>query len=67
MFHNYVVLLIIWQNLYLQHLQLSLGVTGDVMTRDSQASAGYWEIVQDMLNFSRLPLGIFLRMALHVR
>ena len=49
MFHNYVVLLIIWQNLYLQHLQLSLGVTGDVMTRDSQASAGYWEIVQDAL------------------
>ena len=27
----------------------SLGVTGDVMTRDSQASTGYWEIVQDSL------------------
>jgi hypothetical protein len=26
-----------------------LGVTGDVMTRDSQASAGYWDIVQDPL------------------
>ena len=27
----------------------SLGVTADVMTRDSQASTGYWEIVQDSL------------------
>jgi hypothetical protein len=27
-----------------------MGVTGDVMTRDSQASAGYWEIVQDALS-----------------
>ncbi|MEC9336435.1 MAG: hypothetical protein VYC68_02925 [Candidatus Thermoplasmatota archaeon] len=26
-----------------------LGVTGDVMARDSQASTGYWEIVQDAL------------------
>ena len=26
-----------------------LGVTGDVMARDSQASTGYWEIVQDSL------------------
>ena len=26
-----------------------VGVTGDVMTPDSQASAGYWEIVQDAL------------------
>ena len=26
-----------------------LGVTADVMTRDSQASTGYWEIVQDSL------------------
>ena len=25
------------------------GVTGDVMTRDSQTSAGYWDIVQDSL------------------
>ena len=27
----------------------SMGVTADVMARDSQASAGYWEIVQDGL------------------
>ena len=27
----------------------SLGVTGDVMVRDSQASTGYWEIVRDAL------------------
>ena len=27
-----------------------MGVTGDVMARDSQASAGYWEIVQDALS-----------------
>ena len=27
----------------------SMGVTADVMTRDSQASSGYWEIVQDAL------------------
>ena len=26
-----------------------LGVTGDVMARDSQASSGYWEIVRDAL------------------
>ena len=26
-----------------------LGVTGDVMTRDSQTSIGYWDIVQDAL------------------
>ena len=26
-----------------------MGVTGDVMVRDSQSSAGYWEIVQDSL------------------
>ena len=26
-----------------------LGVTADVLTRDSQTSAGYWEIVQDAL------------------
>ena len=26
-----------------------LGVTADVLTRDSQASAGYWDIVQDSL------------------
>ena len=26
-----------------------MGVTGDVMTRDSQASSGYWDIVQDSL------------------
>ena len=26
-----------------------LGVTADVMARDSQASAGYWEIVRDAL------------------
>ena len=26
-----------------------MGVTGDVMARDSQASSGYWEIVQDAL------------------
>ena len=24
-----------------------MGITADVLTRDSQASAGYWEIVQD--------------------
>ena len=27
----------------------NMGVTGDVMARDSQTSAGYWEIVQDSL------------------
>ena len=27
----------------------SLGVTADVLTRDSQTSAGYWDIVQDSL------------------
>ena len=27
-----------------------LGVTADVMARDSQASAGYWEIVRDALS-----------------
>ena len=27
----------------------SMGVTGDVMTRDSQASGGYWESTQDAL------------------
>ena len=26
-----------------------MGVTGDVMARDSQASSGYWDIVQDGL------------------
>ncbi len=26
-----------------------MGVTGDVMVRDSQASTGYWEIIQDSL------------------
>ena len=26
-----------------------LGVTADVMARDSQASAGYWEIIRDAL------------------
>ena len=26
-----------------------MGITGDVMARDSQTSAGYWEIVQDGL------------------
>ena len=26
-----------------------MNVTGDTMTRDSQVSAGYWEIVQDAL------------------
>jgi hypothetical protein len=26
-----------------------MNVTGDIMTRDSQVSAGYWEIVQDAL------------------
>ena len=27
----------------------ALGVTGDVMTRDSQATSGYWEVVADSL------------------
>lgn len=26
-----------------------MGLTGDILARDSQASAGYWEIVQDSL------------------
>ena len=26
-----------------------LGITADILTRDSQGSAGYWEIVQDAL------------------
>ena len=35
-----------------------MGVTGDVMARDSQASAGYWEIVQDSLaDLVRIMLG----------
>ena len=35
-----------------------MGVTGDVMARDSQASCGYWEIVQDALaDVVRVMLG----------
>ena len=32
-----------------QHMANRMGITADVLTRDSQASAGYWEIVQDAL------------------
>ena len=32
-----------------QHMGKRMGLTGDVLTRDSQASSGYWEIVQDAL------------------
>ena len=32
-----------------QHMGQRMGVTADVLTRDSQASQGYWEIVQDAL------------------
>ena len=28
-----------------------MGVTADVMARDSQTSTGYWEVVQDALAF----------------
>ena len=35
-----------------------MGITGDVMARDSQVSAGYWEIVQDSLaDLVRIMLG----------
>ena len=34
-----------------------LGVTADIMTRDSQGSTGYWEIVQDACaDFTRVML-----------
>ena len=32
-----------------QHMAKRMGITADVLTRDSQASTGYWEIVQDAL------------------
>ena len=35
-----------------------MGITGDVMARDSQVSAGYWEIVQDSsADLVRIMLG----------
>ena len=35
-----------------------LGITADILTRDSQGSAGYWEIVQDSLaDLVRIQLG----------
>ena len=34
------------------------GITADILTRDSQGSAGYWEIVQDSLaDLVRIQLG----------
>ena len=38
------------QKFFAAHVRAKrMGVTGDVMARDSQSSAGYWEIVQDAL------------------
>ena len=35
-----------------------MGITADVLTRDSQTSSGYWEIVQDSLaDLVRMQLG----------
>ena len=38
------------QKFFAAHVRAKrMGVTGDVMARDSQSSAGYWEIVKDAL------------------
>ena len=42
-----------WMAMKFFHAQVRaqrLGVTADVLTRDSQASSGYWEIVRDSLS-----------------
>ena len=32
-----------------QHISKRMGITADVLTRDSQTSTGYWDVVQDAL------------------